>query len=286
MPRAPNEKAKQAQEMYRKGMKLIEIAQQLELPAGTVRRWKNTYQWDSERSEKKANVRKEKSKGSQEIDHSEKEKIFEQLENSDLSDKQRLFCAYYLRTFNATKSYQKAYGCSYQTALTNGPALLGNTRIKNEIKELKKQRMERELLTEEDIFQRYVDIAFADITDFVSFGQEEKPVMGPFGPIMVKGEDGQKHELKELVNTIKFKESTEVDGQLISQIKMGKDGVSVILYDKLKVLEWLYQYCLDHQNGDSEQVTNFTQILNDSILKLKEKENENAQKPETEIRED
>ena len=150
MPRAPNEKVKQAQEMYRKGMKLIEIAQLLELPAGTVRRWKNTYQWDSERSEKKANVRKEKSKGSQEIDHSEKERIFEQLENSDLSDKQRLFCAYYLRTFNATKSYQKAYGCSYQTALTNGPALLGNTRIKNEIKELKKQRMERELLTEED----------------------------------------------------------------------------------------------------------------------------------------
>ena len=249
--------------MYRKGMKLIEIAQLLELPAGTVRRWKNTYQWDSERSEKKANVRKEKSKGSQEIDHSEKERIFEQLENSDLSDKQRLFCAYYLRTFNATKS-----------------------RIKNEIKELKKQRMERELLTEEDIFQRYVDIAFADITDFVSFGQEEKPVMGPFGPIMVKGEDGQKHELKELVNTIKFKESTEVDGQLISQIKMGKDGASVKLYDKMKALEWLYQYCLDHQNGDSEQVTNFTQILNDSILKLKEKENENAQKPETEIRED
>ena len=94
MPRAPNEKVKQAQKMYRKGMKLIEIAQQLELPAGTVRRWKNTYQWDSERSEKKANVRKEKSKGSQEIDHSEKEKIFEQLENSDLSDKQRLFCAF------------------------------------------------------------------------------------------------------------------------------------------------------------------------------------------------
>ena len=75
MPRAPNEKVKQAQKMYRKGMKLIEIAQQLELPAGTVRRWKNTYQWDSERSEKKANVRKEKSKGSQEIDHSEKEQI-------------------------------------------------------------------------------------------------------------------------------------------------------------------------------------------------------------------
>lgn len=286
MPRAPNEKVKQAQEMYQKGMKLVEIAQQLELPAGTIRRWKNTYQWVSKRSEKKANVRKEKCDNPKEIDYSRKEEIFEQLENTDLSDKQRLFCAYYLRTFNATKSYQKAYGCSYQTALTNGPALLGNTRIKNEIKELKKQRMERELLTEEDIFQRYVDIAFADITDFVSFGQEEETVMGPFGPIMVKGEDGKKHELKKMINTVKFRESIEVDGQLISQIKMGRDGASIKLYDKMKALEWLYQYCMDHQNGDNEQVTNFTQILNDSILKLKEKQSENAQKSKTEIRKD
>lgn len=285
MPRAPNEKVNQAQELYQKGMKLVEIAQQLKLPAGTVRRWKNTYGWDSERSEKKTNVRNTKHNHSQEIDHGGKAEIFEQLEKTDLTDKQRLFCAYYLRTFNATKSYRKAYGCSYETALTNGPALLRKTRIQNEIRELKKQRMERELLTEEDIFQRYVDIAFADITDFVSFGQEEETVMGPFGPIMVKGEDGKKHELKKMMNTVKFRESTEVDGQLISQIKMGRDGASIKLYDKMKALEWLYQYCMDHQNGDNEQVTNFAQILNDSILRLKERQGETSEKLEAEIRE-
>lgn len=283
MPRAPNEKAKQAQELYQKGMKLVEIAQQLQVPAGTVRRWKNTYQWDSERSEKKANVRNVKHNDSQQIDNSGKTEFFDQLEKTDLTDKQRLFCGYYLRTFNATKSYQKAYGCSYETAMVNGSVLLRNTKVQNEIRELKKQRMERELLTEEDIFQRYVDIAFADMTDFVSFGQEEDTVMGPFGPIMVKGEDGKKHELKKMVNTIKLRESTEVDGQLISQIKMGKDGVSVKLYDKMKAMEWLHQYCMDHQNGDNEQVTNFTQILNDSIMKMREKENETTQKSETEI---
>ena len=285
MPRAPNEKVNQAQELYQKGIKLVEIAQQLKLPAGTVRRWKNTYGWDSERSEKKTNVRNTKHNHSQEIDHGGKAEIFEQLEKTDLTDKQRLFCAYYLRTFNATKSYRKAYGCSYETALTNGPALLRKTRIQNEIRELKKQRMERELLTEEDIFQRYVDIAFADITDFVSFGQEEETVMGPFGPIMVKGEDGKKHELKKMMNTVKFRESTEVDGQLISQIKMGRDGASIKLYDKMKALEWLYQYCMDHQNGDNEQVTNFAQILNDSILRLKERQRETSEKLEAEIRE-
>ena len=93
MPRAPNEKVNQAQELYQKGMKLVEIAQQLKLPAGTVRRWKNTYGWDSERSEKKTNVRNTKHNHSQEIDHGGKAEIFEQLEKTDLSDKQRLFCA-------------------------------------------------------------------------------------------------------------------------------------------------------------------------------------------------
>lgn len=44
--------------MFLKGMKLIDIARQLELPEGTVRRWKSTHDWESERSDNKANVRK------------------------------------------------------------------------------------------------------------------------------------------------------------------------------------------------------------------------------------
>lgn len=49
--------------MYRKGMKLVEIATQLELPEGTVRRWKCTHKWDSERSEKKGERSKRKRGG-------------------------------------------------------------------------------------------------------------------------------------------------------------------------------------------------------------------------------
>ena len=37
---------------------MVEIASQLDLPEGTVRRWKCTHKWDNERSDKKANVRK------------------------------------------------------------------------------------------------------------------------------------------------------------------------------------------------------------------------------------
>lgn len=58
MARAPDPRIEQAEELYKNGMKLVEIASQLNLPEGTVRRWKCTHKWDSERSGKKANVRK------------------------------------------------------------------------------------------------------------------------------------------------------------------------------------------------------------------------------------
>ena len=63
MARAPDPRIEQAKAMYLKGMKLVEIASRLNLPEGTVRRWKCTHGWgkeggersdkESERSEKK-----------------------------------------------------------------------------------------------------------------------------------------------------------------------------------------------------------------------------------------
>lgn len=64
MPRKPDERISQAKEMYLKGMKLVEIASQLNLPEGTVRRWKSTYKWGNERSEIKSE-RSQRRKGGQ-----------------------------------------------------------------------------------------------------------------------------------------------------------------------------------------------------------------------------
>lgn len=59
MPRAPNLKAEEAKQLFLKGYKLVDIAKELGLPDGTIRRWKSTYDWDSERSDKKKeNARK------------------------------------------------------------------------------------------------------------------------------------------------------------------------------------------------------------------------------------
>ena len=64
MARAPDPRIEQAKAMYLEGAKLVEIASQLNLPEGTVRRWKCTHKWDSERSDKQSE-RSEKKKGGQ-----------------------------------------------------------------------------------------------------------------------------------------------------------------------------------------------------------------------------
>lgn len=64
MPRKPDQRIEQAQKLYQKGMKLVEIAKKLDLPEGTVRRWKSTYKWDNERSDKESE-RSDKNKGAQ-----------------------------------------------------------------------------------------------------------------------------------------------------------------------------------------------------------------------------
>lgn len=250
MPRKPDSRISEAEELFRQGMRLVEIAKRLGLPEGTVRRWKSTYKWGSERSDNKANVQNKNKSNKIKRAGADADEVSMVIENPDLTDKQRLFCLYYIRCFNAAKAYQKAYGVNYTTAASIGYRLLANDRVREEILRLKKERLKRELLSEEDIFQKYIDIAFSDITDFLTFGQKEVPVMGPFGPIRMEDPDtGKKVEVKKVVNTVSFRESDEVDGTLISEVKQGKDGASIKLADRMKALQWLS----DHMDLATEE---------------------------------
>ena len=236
MARAPDERVGRAKELFDQGMKLIDIAKQLDLPAGTVRRWKSTYRWGSERSEKKSEPSKEKNKGNGAI----VEDVRQVMENPDLTDKQRLFCLHYVKCFNATKAYQKAYGVDYSTAASIGYRLLEKDGVRTEINRLKQNKLNRVMLSEDDIFQKYMDIAFADITDYVSFQQENVQVMAIYGPVFETDEEtGEKKPVMKKVNTVRFKDSDGVDGTLIQEVSQGKDGAKIKLMDRQKALNWL-----------------------------------------------
>ncbi|HCD43028.1 MAG TPA: phage portal protein [Lachnoclostridium sp.] len=236
MARAPDEIKEKARELYESGAMLKDIATQMDIPEGTVRSWKNRGKWSCNATqEKECNVAKKTKRN-----NIKKQVVAEEVEsvmsNDDLTDKQRLFCIYYSKSFNATRSYQKAYGCDYLSASTNGARMLTNDKVREEIMKLKEMAYSKALLKPEDIFQKYMDIAFSDITDYLTFGQEEVPVMNMFGPVI---NEKTKKPLTKIVNVVKFKDSSDVDGSIIREVKQGKDGASIKLSDQLKALDWL-----------------------------------------------
>lgn len=233
-----------AYELYKQGMKLVDIAAELEVPPGTVRRWKSTHGWDGERSEcdtsKKSECSgKKRTEKKPTIDDGTRET----LQNEDLTAEQQMFCIYYSRTFNAAQSYQKAYGCSYQTAMVEGCKSLRKPKVRAEIERLKEIKRQQIVTGTEDVVELQMRIAFADIGNYISFGRENVQVMGAFGP--VKDPDTKQYLTKE-VNTVRLSDSNNVDTQIIQEVKQGKDGVSIKLADKQKAFDWLTKYFLMH----------------------------------------
>ena len=218
-----------AYEMYKQGMKLVDIADTLEVPPGTVRRWKSTHNWNSERSASKSerSGKKMQAKNTA-IDDGTKDT----LQNDELTPEQQIFCVYYSKTFNAAQSYQKAYGCTYESALCSGPRLLGNVRVRTEIERLKELKRQQIVTGTEDIIELQMRIAFADIGNYLTFSEKEYT-------------DPETRE-KKSISAVDLKESANTDTQLIREVKDGKYGVSIKLEDRQKAINWLTKYFLMH----------------------------------------
>lgn len=209
---------------------LKEIAAELNVSETQIRKWKNQDKWE----ESKGNVTNQiKSNVTNEKKLIVKNEM-EEIESSGLTDKQKLFCLYYIQeNFNKTKAYMKAYECNYETARRCGSRMLTNVDIKQEIARITEEVLEEAVintkLLAKKIVDQYISIAFADITDYIKFGRKDVEVG--------KTDDGDPITIE--VNYTDFRESDEVDGTLISEVKQGKDGVSVKLQDKMKAMEWL-----------------------------------------------
>lgn len=241
------DKHEKAEKDYMSGMKYKDIAEKYNVTINTVKSWKKRYEWD-----RKGCTQKEKSV------HTKKRVVLEQreleengtketLENDDLTPEQQMFCIYYIRTFNASQSYQKAYGSSYATAMVNGCRLLRNAKVKEELDRLKETKRQQIVAGEEDVVELQLRIAFGDIGDYVSFGMEEVPVMALYGPVQIKDEEtGEKKTLTKQINVVRMNESDNIDTQLIQEVKQGRDGVSIKLADKQKAINWLSEYFLMH----------------------------------------
>lgn len=198
----------QAEKDYMLGMKYQAIADKYNVTINTVKSWKKRYGWQRP---KKCAHKTEKRCTQKKSVQGDPVRVPE--ENPELTEKQRLFCLYYIKCFNATMAAIKA-GYSKEYAHTEGSRLLRNVKVAAEIRRLKGEVVETLFIDAMDVLQQYAKIAFADLGDYVRFSGY----------------------------AVQLANCDTVDTSVLSEVKEGKDGVSIKLVDKMKALEKLEQY--------------------------------------------
>lgn len=240
MPKVRDPNREQAFKIYQQHggkMDLVEIASQLNLPPGTIRGWKSKDKWDL-RMNGTLQKDTERSKQNRSRPNSIDDGTRETMQNEELTEQQKLFCIYYIKTFNAAQSYQKAYGCTYQSAMPLGSNLLRNIKVKAEIERLREIKRQQIIITEDDLVEYHMRIAFADMGNYISFGWTEEPIVTKDGPVLDR--DGEM--IMQNVSRVTLMESQDVDTQLIKEVKQGRDGISIKLLDRDKSLAWLDRF--------------------------------------------
>lgn len=244
---------------YLAGMKYKDIAEKHGVTLSTIKSWASRH-WKKDTEKKlqpegkKVATRKKKLQPEQNATGrphpQESEKRLNELmiisveQNEELTDKERLFCLCYMKNFNATQAARNAgYTENYPSEM--GYQLLQKPTVRTEIQRLKAMKADSILVSRDDIVERYMRIAFSDMTDFVEFFQEEVPVIIAGKIVATKDAiTGEPIPITKTVNAIRFKDSTMVDGGLICEISQGKDGSKIKLEDRQKALDWLAKYFL------------------------------------------
>ena len=228
---------------YLAGMKYKDIAAKYGVSINTVKSWAKRHGWTRPRVQPKKKTRVQPdSKGAKAEKRLNTMLAVSVEEADDLSDRERDFCLHYIKSFNATQAYLNAFGGTWASANAHAWEVVRRPAVRAEIQRLKAIKAEAIMAQADDVVEMYMRIAFADLKDYVEWGRVEVPVMGPFGPIMVDDGKGNKVQLMRQVNDVRFVPSDMTDGQIISEVKVGKDGASIKLADRMAALKWLSDY--------------------------------------------
>lgn len=135
-----------------------------------------------------------------------------------LNEKQYKFCEWYCMTNNRQKSAKMA---GYESnALETANRLLSNIKVIECIKKLKQTLFKIDLgIVQEDVINKYISIAFADISDYA----------------------------KVIKNDVKLQDSDGLDYSVVKKVKVSHGetwSASIELEDKMKALQWLSDYMM------------------------------------------
>ena len=240
MPRKRNPLRDRARELWEadKSRPLKSIAEELGIAESLLRKWKCDDRWEPSGNVTLLNSEKERYVTKKAI-----RKVMEAVDEAELTEKEKAFCLHYVQTFNGASAARRA-GYEPRSAKQIAWELLRKPRIREEVKRLKEIKHAALLLGgKEDVLALHWRIAFADLSDFVEWGRATVSVMAMYGPVQVTDpETGEKTPLLQEINDLRFRESSGVDGQLVDEVKLGRNGASIKLADRQKSLAFLERY--------------------------------------------
>lgn len=186
-------------------------------------------------------------------------KAKEILESSDLEDWEEIFCLEYLKHFNKTKAYHKARpDVTYDSAKTLGNRLFTEVCIQKRLAELKSAKQEQLFIEGTDIDAQWAKQAFSDITDFIEFRTETSAFVDDTGEIS---------EREHLI--VSLKDSDKIDGMMVKEFKMTRDGPVIKLYDSQKALEMLQKRLLNVDEINAESTKANTELTRAKLSLIK-----------------
>lgn len=145
---------------------------------------------------------------------------------SKLTDQQQQFCHAYLRTFNGTDAYQSVYRSkSRNGAGAAASELLRNPKIQRHLSELRERISNRSEATLERTLAEISRVAFADITDVLSFSDRG---------LSLKDSDNLADDVTAAIESVTIHETVTENGTTRKQ--------SVKLHNKMTALGYLADY--------------------------------------------
>ena len=163
-----------------------EIAKTLGIDEKKVATWKNRDNWSKEKKECSTTNKEVKNKCSTTKKKSRvSEKEIEKITDDNLTEKQRLFCIYYIQSFNGTQSAIKA-GYAVSGAFVEANRLLKIAKVKTFLNELKQLYLVDDYMEGKMLIQRHQKIAFSDMNDFVDSNGSLKELSSTDGTLIKK----------------------------------------------------------------------------------------------------
>jgi len=177
---------------------------------------------------------------------------------SGLTPKQERYAQGLFTGLSQREAYKQAYdaeGMTDKSIDEEACRLAADLKVASRIDELTNELKLRNMVTAERVLTEYAKIGFVDIKDYLQYETIKTKID--------EDENGEPiYGYKQIVDA---KPSSEVDGSLISEVSIGKDGTFKFkLHDKLNALEKMSKH-LGMFTDKSEVNINITQKLEDFI---------------------